>query len=77
METLSEEDHDVSKVLHFIPDVTVGDFSETQRSDALPHLEGFPDGLMGLVLPDLWGVVLYPEESSVWERKWRERKGKM
>lgn len=65
METLGEEEHDVCKLLHLVPYVTVGDFPETEWGDALPHLEGLPDGLVGLVLADLRGVVLYTEECVI------------
>lgn len=61
METLAEEEHNVGKLLHLVPYVTVGDFPEAKRGDALPHLEGLPDGIMGLVLTHLRGVVLYTE----------------
>lgn len=61
MEALSEEDHDVCELLHLVPYVAVGDFAETERGDALPHLEGLPDGLVGLILTHLGGVVLYAE----------------
>lgn len=67
VETLREEEHDVGKVLHLVPYVTVGDFPETERGDALPHLEGPPDGLMGFVLAHLWGVVLYSEQCVITE----------
>lgn len=68
MEALAEEDHDVCKLLHFVPYVAVGDFAEPERRDALPHLEGLPDGLIGLVLTHLGGVILYTEEvkQDVW-----------
>lgn len=68
METLAEEDHDVCKLLHFVPNVAVRDFPEPERSDALPHLEGLPDGLISLILAYLGGVILYTEEvkQDVW-----------
>lgn len=62
METFSKEDHNVCKLLHLVPYVAVGDFPETEGGDALPHLEGLPDGLMGLVLTHLRGVVLNTEK---------------
>lgn len=62
VETLSKEYHDVSKLLHFVPYVAVGNFPEAKRGDALPHLEGLPDGLVGLILTHLWGVVLYTKQ---------------
>lgn len=62
METLAEEDHDVCKLLHLVPNVVVGDFPEAERSDTLPHLEGIPDGLVGLVLAHLRGVILYTDK---------------
>lgn len=74
VETLGEEEHNVGKLLHLVPYVAVGDFPETKRGDALPHLEGLPDGLVGLVLTHFWGVVLYAEECVIvcergeWER---------
>ena len=72
VETLSEEDHDVGELLHFVPYVAVRDFPEAKRSDALPHLEGLPDGFMGFVLSHLWGVVLYTARCArAW---WRELK---
>lgn len=58
METLGEEDHDVGKLLHLVADVAVGDFAEAEGRDALPHLEGLPDGLVSLVLAHLRCVVL-------------------
>lgn len=58
MEPLTEEDHDVCELFHLVPDVAVGDFPEAERGDALPHLEGLPDGLVGLVLANLGGVIL-------------------
>lgn len=61
VETLGEEEHDVGKLLHLVPYVTVWDFPETKRGDALPHPEGLPDGLVGLVLTHLRSVVLYTE----------------
>lgn len=60
METLTEEDHDVRKLLHLVPYVAVGDLPEAERGDALPHLEGIPDGLVGFVLAHFGGVILYP-----------------
>lgn len=65
METLSKEDHNVCKLLNLVPYVAVGDFPETERRDALPHLKGLPDGLVGLVLTHLRGVVLYAEECAI------------
>lgn len=65
VETLGEEDHDIGKLLHLVTYVTVGDFPEMERGDALPHLEGLLDGLVGLVLAHLWGVVLYTEECVI------------
>ena len=65
METLGKEEHDVCKLLHLVPYVTVGDFPEAERGDALPHLEGLPDGLVGLILTNLRGVVLYTEECVI------------
>lgn len=62
METLRKEEHDVGELFHLVPYVTVGDFPEAKRGDALPHLEGLLDGLVGLELAHLWGVVLYTEE---------------
>lgn len=64
VETLCEEDHDVGELLHLVPYVAVGNLSETERRDALPHLEGLPDGLVGLVLPHLGRVVLNTEEGQ-------------
>lgn len=61
MESFSKEDHNVCKLLHLVPYVTVGDFPEPEWGDALPHLEGLLDGLVGLVLTHLRGVVLYTE----------------
>ena len=58
VETLSEEQHDVGELLHLVSDVAVGDLAEGQRGHALPHLEGLPDGLVGLELAHLGGVVL-------------------
>lgn len=65
VETFGEEDHDVGKLLHLVAYVTVGDFPETEGGDALPHLEGLPDGLVGLILAHLRGVVLYTEECVI------------
>lgn len=62
METLSKEDHDVCKVLHFVTNVAVGDFPEMEGGDTLPDCEGLPDGLIGLVFTHLGGIVLYTEE---------------
>lgn len=64
VETLGEEDHDVGKLLHLVADVAVGDFAEAERRDALPHLEGLPDGFVGLVLTHLRGVVLNSGRAS-------------
>lgn len=65
METLGEEDHNVCKLLHLVSYVAVWDFPETERRDALPHLEGVPDGFVGLVLAHLGAVVLYAEEGVI------------
>lgn len=65
VETLGEEEHDIGKLLHLVPYVAVGNFPETQRGDALPHLEGLPDGLVGLILTHLRGVVLDPAQCAV------------
>lgn len=65
VETLRKKDHDVSKLLHLIPDVAVGDLPETKGCDFLPNFEGPPDGLMGLVLAHLWGVVLYARRKMI------------
>lgn len=62
MEAVGEEEHDVGKVFNLISDVTVRDLSESQRSDAFPHFEGFSDGLKRLVFPDFRRVVLYAEK---------------
>lgn len=64
MKTLSEEDHDVGKLLHLVAYVAIGYFAEAEWRDALPHLEGLPDGFMGLVLAHLWGVVLNAGRAS-------------
>ena len=75
VETLSEEEHNVGKLLHLVSYVAVGDFPEAKRGDALPRLESLPDGLMGLVLTHLRGVVLYTDDECGigggrgWERK--------
>lgn len=64
METLGEEEHDVCKLLDLVSYVTVRDFPETKWGDALPHLEGLPDGLLGLVLTHLRAVVLYTKDTG-------------
>ena len=69
VEPVGEEEHDVREVGGLVLNVTVRDLSEAQRRDTLPHLEGSSDGVVGFVLPDLGGVVLYAEE-----RKERRRK---
>ena len=58
VETLGEEEHDVSELLHLVTDVAVGDLAEGQGGHLLPHLEGLADGLVRLVLAHLGGVVL-------------------
>lgn len=62
VEAVGEEEHDVGKVFHLISDVAVRDLSESQRSDAFPHFEGFSDGLKRLVFPNFRRVVLYAEK---------------
>lgn len=59
METRGKEDHDVRLLPAAVFDLLVGDLIEGQRGHLLPHLEGPTDGLIRVVLPDLWCVVLY------------------
>lgn len=64
VETLRKVEHYVGKLLNFVPYVAVGDFLEAEWGDALPHLEGLPDGFVGLVLARLRGVVLDAAQST-------------
>lgn len=64
METFGKEDHYVCEVRALVRYVAVGDLAEPQGRDVLPHLEGSPDGLVRLILPDLRGVVLNTEREE-------------
>lgn len=64
METLRKKDHDVGKLLHLISYVAVWDLPEAKWCDSLPNFEGPPDGLVGLVLAHLRGVVLYAKTNK-------------
>lgn len=59
VETLCEGEHDVCKLVDPVSDVAVGNLPEGEGDHALPHLEGFSDGLVCGSLADLRGVVLY------------------
>lgn len=59
VETLREGEHDVCKLVDPVPDVAVGNLPEGEGDHALPHLEGFTDGLVCGSLADLRGIVLY------------------
>lgn len=74
VEALGEEEHDVGKVLDLVPYVAIGDLAEPQRGYALPDFEGFPDGLVGLILAHFGCIVLYTEErEKARDREWRKK----
>jgi len=64
VETLREREHDVRELVDLVPDLAVGDLPEGQRDHVLPDLEGFSDGFVCALLPDLRGVVLYADRKD-------------